>query len=106
MTGETLGTLIRRRRLEQGWTQEQLAERISAEGEYVRQSEISRIESGRVGLPRYARLERIAAALGLSVGELLTSSTWAHRATPVRREQAHLRQNEATLPLMRDQSVG
>jgi transcriptional regulator with XRE-family HTH domain len=74
----TLGTIIRKRRLELGLTQEQLAERISAHGEFVRQSEISRIESGAVGLPRRARLERIAAALDVPLGELLAHSGWSH----------------------------
>lgn len=73
----TLGCVIRRRRLELGWTQEQLAERISAEDEYIRQSDISRIERGDIALPRRARLERIAAALDLPLGELLARSGWA-----------------------------
>jgi transcriptional regulator with XRE-family HTH domain len=73
----TLGALIRQRRRELGWTQEELAERISSDDEYVRQSEISRIESGRIGLPRRERLERIADALGLPLGELLARSGWA-----------------------------
>lgn len=73
----TLGRVIRKRRLELGWTQEQLADRISAEGEYIRQSDISRIERGEIALPRRARLERIAAALGLPLGELLARSGWA-----------------------------
>jgi transcriptional regulator with XRE-family HTH domain len=60
-----------------GLTQEQLAERISSDDDYVRQSEVSRLESGHVGLPRRARLERIAAALELPLGELLARSGWA-----------------------------
>lgn len=73
----TLGVVIRQRRRELGWTQEELAERISADGEYVRQSEISRIENGKIELPRYERLVRIAAALDLPLGELLSRSGWA-----------------------------
>lgn len=72
----SLGQIIRKRRLELGWTQEQLAERISVDDEYVRQSEISRIESGRIGLPRRERLERIATALDVPLGELLARSGW------------------------------
>ena len=72
-----LGAVVKARRLEYGWTQEQLAERISAEGEYVRQSEISRIENGRIALPRRERLERLAAALDLPLGVLLAQSGWA-----------------------------
>jgi transcriptional regulator with XRE-family HTH domain len=72
-----LGAVIKARRQELGWTQEELAERISRDGEYVRQSEISRIESGKIVLPRRDRLERIAAALDLPLGELLARSGWA-----------------------------
>src|SRR5947207_9476612 len=73
----TLGKIIRARRRELRLTQEELAERISADGEFVRQSDISRLERGAVMLPRRARLERIAAALDLSLGELLARSGWA-----------------------------
>jgi transcriptional regulator with XRE-family HTH domain len=55
-------------------TQEELAERI---GDGVRQAEVSRLECDRVSLPRRQRLSRIAAALDLSVGELLASAGWA-----------------------------
>jgi transcriptional regulator with XRE-family HTH domain len=72
-----LGSVIKARRIELGWTQEQLAERISADGEYVRQSEISRIENGRIALPRRERLERLAQVLELPLGELLARSGWA-----------------------------
>ncbi|HEX5165100.1 MAG TPA: helix-turn-helix transcriptional regulator [Thermomicrobiales bacterium] len=71
-----LGVVIRQRRIELGWTQEELAERISSDGEYVRQSEISRIESGKVGLPRHERLVRLADVLDLPLGELLARSGW------------------------------
>lgn len=73
----TLGVVIRRRRRELGWTQEQLAERISTDGEYVRQSEISRIENGKIDLPRRERLIRLAEVLSLPLGELLARSGWA-----------------------------
>jgi transcriptional regulator with XRE-family HTH domain len=73
----TLGVVVRRRRQELGWTQEELAERISADGEYVRQSEISRIENGKIELPRRERLVRLAAVLDLPLGELLARSGWA-----------------------------
>jgi transcriptional regulator with XRE-family HTH domain len=73
-TTQTLGHAIRSRRTELALTQEELAERI---GEGVRQAEISRLERDRVGLPRRARLERIATALELPLGELLARSGWA-----------------------------
>lgn len=73
----SLGEVIRRRRLEFGWSQEELAVRVSDAGDDVRQSDISRLELGKVGLPRRARLERIAAALEMPLGELLARSGWA-----------------------------
>lgn len=73
----TLGQTIRRRRLELGWTQEELATRTCAEGDPCHQSDISRIERDRVALPRRARLARISAALDVPLGELLARSGWA-----------------------------
>ena len=69
----TLGAFIRRRRLELGLTQETLAEMI---GGGVRQAEISRLEHDRVMLPRRHRLEQIATALDVPIGELLVRSGW------------------------------
>jgi transcriptional regulator with XRE-family HTH domain len=69
----TLGAFIRRRRLELGLTQETLAEMI---GGGVRQAEISRLEHDRVTLPRRQRLEQIATALEVPIGELLVRSGW------------------------------
>jgi len=73
----SLGETIRVRRVALGWTQEVLAARIGGEGGICHQSEVSRLERGRVGLPRRARLERIAAALDLPLGDLLARSGWA-----------------------------
>ena len=70
----TLGKFIQRRRVELGLTQEQLADRI---GIGVRQSEVSRLEHDRISLPRRQRLEQIALALDVSLGELLARSGWA-----------------------------
>ncbi len=70
----TLGKFIQRRRVELGLTQEQLAEQI---GSGVRQSEISRLEHDRLALPRRQRLEQIALALDVSLGQLLARSGWA-----------------------------
>lgn len=70
----TLGRFIQRRRIELGLTQEQLAEII---GGGVRQSEISRLENDRIALPRRQRLEQIASALDVSLGQLLARSGWA-----------------------------
>ncbi|MEA2511933.1 MAG: Helix-turn-helix domain [Thermomicrobiales bacterium] len=70
----TLGTVIKERRLALGLTQEELAERI---GDGVRQAEVSRLERDRISLPRPQRLRRIALALDLLPGELLARSGWA-----------------------------
>lgn len=70
----TLGQVIRTRRQALGLTQEQLAERI---GDGVRQAEVSRLECDRVALPRRRRLERIAFALELPIGQLLATAGWS-----------------------------
>jgi len=70
---KTLGTFIRERRMDLGLTQEQLAERV---GGGVRQSEISRLEHDGIALPRRTRLEEIAAALEVSIGDLLVTTGW------------------------------
>lgn len=69
----SLGTYIRERRKILGMTQEQLAEQV---GDGVRQSEISRLEHNHVSLPRRDRLECLAAALDVSIGELLIRTGW------------------------------
>ncbi|HET8521773.1 MAG TPA: helix-turn-helix domain-containing protein, partial [Thermomicrobiales bacterium] len=69
----TLGQLIRDRRRALGWTQERLAVTID---EGMTQSDVSRLERDKVGLPRRRRLERLAQALDLPLGELLARSGW------------------------------
>ena len=69
-----LGTYIRERRQDLGLTQEQLAERM---GEPIRQSDVSRLEAGRITLPRRLRMEQLASALDVSLGDLLLHSGWA-----------------------------
>lgn len=76
----TLGQVIRQRRIELALTQEELAERV---GENVRQSEISRLERDYVGLPRRSRLEALARALDLSLGQLLMRSGWVESESMV-----------------------
>ena len=73
MPMNALGNYIRERRMELGLTQEQLAERI---GPTTRQAEISRLERGQVIMPRRQKMERIAAALDVSLGTLLQCSGW------------------------------
>jgi transcriptional regulator with XRE-family HTH domain len=69
----SLGEAIRLRRLELGMSQEELAERI---GPDVRQSDVSRLERGKVLFPRLERLNQISAALGMSIGSLLIEAGW------------------------------
>ena len=71
--GRSLGEAIRLRRLDLGMSQEELAEQI---GPDVRQSDVSRLERGKIVFPRLERLNQIASALGLSVGALLTDAGW------------------------------
>ena len=74
---EDLGAAVRARRAELGLTQEELADRMAALGDVnVRQSDISRIESGQVQLPRYERLVCLAQALELTLAELFTRAGW------------------------------
>ena len=73
MKQTTLGQFIRANRLALGMTQEDLAERI---GDAVQQSDISRLERDHIALPRRDRLEAIAEALEVSLGDLLMSTGW------------------------------
>ncbi len=73
MREQTLGQFIRVNRLAMGVTQEQLAERV---GDGVRQSDISRLEQERVEFPRRERLEALAGALDVTLGDLLISTGW------------------------------
>jgi transcriptional regulator with XRE-family HTH domain len=72
----SLGQIIRARRAALGLSQEMLAARVRDLGGDITQADVSRIELGRVELPRRRRLERLASALGLSLGELLEASGW------------------------------
>ena len=63
-TSSTLGMVIKARRRELGWSQEELAARVAAQGDAAfRQTDVSRLERGKVSLPRRQRLGHIAAAL-------------------------------------------
>lgn len=70
---QTLGQFMRANRLALGMTQEELAERV-ADG--TRQSDISRIEKDLVEFPRRERMEAIAGALGVTLGDLLIATGW------------------------------
>jgi transcriptional regulator with XRE-family HTH domain len=74
----TLGEAIKARRLELGLSQEELARRMIDRGDLTfRQSDVSRLERGKVALPHRDRLEHMAAVLGISLGELLARSGWS-----------------------------
>ncbi len=74
MREQTLGQFIRANRLAMGMTQEELASRV---GDNVRQSDISRLENDGVDFPRRERLDAIAVALGVKLGDLLISTRLA-----------------------------
>lgn len=74
----SLGAAIKARRRQLGWSQEELAQRVAACGDVTfRQSDVSRLECGKIALPHRDRLAHIATVLGLSIGELLARSGWA-----------------------------
>lgn len=73
---KALGAVIRDRRHAFGMTLEQLAILASDDLVFLRQSDIFRIEGGRIELPRRVRLERIAVALDIPRGELLVQAGW------------------------------
>jgi transcriptional regulator with XRE-family HTH domain len=64
----TLGTFIRNRREQLGLSQQELADRA---GHGTKQEHVSRLERGRVTLPRWHRLLALADALEVTPGELL-----------------------------------
>lgn len=71
-----IGEVIKARRQELGLTQEELADRVCALGSSLRQSDVSRMEHGKVILPRYKRMTCLAAALELPLGALLDHAGW------------------------------
>ncbi len=74
----SLACEIQHRRTSLGLTQAALAEKVAAQGDWtIRQSDISRLERGVITLPHQTRLQCLAAALELPVGELLIRSGWA-----------------------------
>jgi transcriptional regulator with XRE-family HTH domain len=82
----SLGVVIRARRRQLGWSQEELAKRIVAHGDRAfRQTDVSRLELGKVALPHRNRLAHIAAVLDLPLGALLAQSGWAGAEAAFRR---------------------
>jgi transcriptional regulator with XRE-family HTH domain len=70
----TLGDRIRTRRRALGWSQAELAARVTAAGAPLRQSDLSRIERGQVALPGRARVTALAATLALPFAALVTDA--------------------------------
>ena len=71
MTINVLGNYIRDRRQDLGLTQEQLAEQIGGD---CRQSDISSIECGHIRLPNLSLMGSLAAALDVSLWDLLVAT--------------------------------
>ena len=76
----------------------------------MHQSDVSRLERGKVARPRRDRLARIAQALGLPLGELLARSDWAGAeaefgpvgATPKRVPRPPMPSTAVGRPVVRD----
>lgn len=86
MSTPTVGEMIKARRLQMNWTQEDLAERVGKTQRWV-----SNIENGNVGQSRIATLKALSGALGIDIEDLIiatgqaTSRQGAHsiaEATP------------------------
>ncbi len=93
----SLGEAIRLRRLELGMSQEELAERIGAD---VRQSDVSRLERGKILFPRLERLNQIAAALGMSIGTLLIESGWFTDEDSAQIQDTDIRDTGLSVPIV------
>jgi transcriptional regulator with XRE-family HTH domain len=70
---QNLGKAVRRRRMELGLSQIELAERMKGN---VQQADISRIERGYLPWPRLDLIHDLAAALSISPVELIALSGW------------------------------
>jgi len=79
----SLGAIVRNRRRDLGLTQEDLAERVSTDTEPVYQADVSRIETGRIAMPRLGRLLRLAGALQMPIEDLLRCSELSAVKLPV-----------------------
>ena len=67
-----LARTIRQRRIALGMTQAELAQRMGKETTW---RSIQRLEAGRICMPGWARLQRLALALKLPIGDLLQRSS-------------------------------
>jgi transcriptional regulator with XRE-family HTH domain len=91
----TLAATIRQRRRELHLSQEALAAQMVARGDITfRQTDVSRLELGKVALPHRRRLAHLAAVLELSLGELLSRSGWGATLESIR--PGHLPSAEET----------
>jgi tetratricopeptide (TPR) repeat protein len=78
--GRRFGALVRRKRGEQAWSQENLAE--AALGDPARKGMISQLENGRVRNPQQRTVERIAEALAISDEEVDACRSVSEQSTP------------------------
>lgn len=90
-----LGNFVRERRQDLGLTQEEVANRI---GGSATQAEISRLERGTISFPRRTRLEGLAAALEVTLGELLLHSGWLTSTEQVQIDEVSTVQSRAVAP--------
>ncbi len=70
--GATVGELIRAARLDKGWTQEELSDRLGMSQEWA-----SKVETGGIAAPRAATLGRVAKLLGIDLADLVLSANLA-----------------------------
>jgi transcriptional regulator with XRE-family HTH domain len=93
----SLGAVIAHRRRELGWSQAELAARMVAHGDATfRQSDGSRLENGKIGLPQRERLNHLAAVLDLPVGQLLARAGWAGADSAFPTEEPRPRRGNST----------
>ena len=76
MKETAFGDYLRKRRADLGLSQEDVANLI---GGTASQAEVSRLERGMVAMPRRSRMEELAAALDVTLGDLLVNSGWFTR---------------------------
>lgn len=68
----TLGQIVYDRRLQRGWTQNDLAEHMDMSQEWV-----TKIETGRIKAPKLQSLKKLASILGLDVEILVIASGYS-----------------------------
>lgn len=75
----TLGQIVYDRRLQRGWTQNDLAEHMDMSQEWV-----TKIETGRIKAPKLQSLKRLAVVLGINVEVLVIAAGFSDTAKGAR----------------------